>query len=444
MKENLNKIQKVMKIKKSNIKGADMGAFMKKDVPKGKFLGWYRGKLLNENQRNKLKDDGYVWVIDIDGKEMFIDGKPVKKNNKLRYVNGAKTKEQKKLVNVDSYQYNKQIRYRTIKKVKKGEELIIDYGDDYWEEESLKSKFEDYETKTKVQKAVKKGVLWCINLFEKEHNFNSQAPNYIVLLFGLLCLECKSKFSNLIQELLIETLERASKKIKTIYKNDGPELVPVFGVFGKLPKNEKTKELFNKFHSYYKCCTRKKMYEGNTSFNKSIKDKDFDSLSDEAVSYSFLRLSKKFNKNMKLPKDRLNQYKKELEKLEIPDLEKIDKENHSELDYHVTHVVFVYNLYNCDKNIRKTKLIKQCESYILKNSGRILKKSNDIDLIGETLDCMLVLKNRKWNKIWKKRYINHILKKQTKSGKWYTRGDKSLYDKFHGNWAVLGALYHLF
>jgi hypothetical protein len=442
MKENLNKIQKVMKIKKSNIKGADMGAFMKKDVPKGKFLGWYRGKLLNENQRNKLKDDGYVWVIDIDGKEMFIDGKPVKKNNKLRYVNGAKTKEQKKLVNVDSYQYNKQIRYRTIKKVKKGEELIIDYGDDYWEEneESIKDKFEDYETKTKVQKAVKKGVVWCINFFENERNFNNQATNYIILLRGMLCLKKDTGFYNLIQELTIQTLDRLSKKIRTVYKKDGIEMLYLFSIFNILPKNKLTKDLFNKFHSYYKRYASKQIYEGDSSFKMNLDRGKFDDISDEAVSYLFLRLSK--NKNLKLPKDRFNQYKRALEKLDISKL--VEKNNDpNDLDYHVTHVVFIYSSYGC-KKIRKNKLIKQCESYILKNSERILNKSKDVDLIGETLECMIILNNKKWNKIWKKRYINHIFKKQTKSGKWYTRGDKSSYDKFHSNWAILGALYHLF
>ena len=249
MNKNLNKIQNVIKIKKSNIKEADMGAFANKDLEKSTSLGWYRGKLMNEHQRNKLKDDGYVWVIDIKGKEMFIDAKPIKRNNKLRYVNGAKTKKQKKLVNVESYQYKEKIRYRTMKKIKKGEELIIDYGDNYWEEneESIKDKFEEYETETKIQFSVKKGLIWCINFFENERNFNNQAPNYIVLLFGLLCLNCKCGFSKLIQELLIETLVRASKKLKILYKNDGPELIPVFGVFGKLPKNKENKNFLTRF-----------------------------------------------------------------------------------------------------------------------------------------------------------------------------------------------------
>ena len=87
---------------------------------------------MNARQYDKVKNDDYIWSLEINRKEMFIDAKPIIKNNKLRYVNGAKTKAQKKKINVESYQYNKQIRYRTTKKVKEGQEFIIDYGDEYF------------------------------------------------------------------------------------------------------------------------------------------------------------------------------------------------------------------------------------------------------------------------------------------------------------------------
>ena len=62
----------------------------------------------------------------------YIDAQNKKKSNWLRYVNGAKTKSQKRKINVEAYQYGEKVFYRTIKKIKEKEELIIDYGDEYW------------------------------------------------------------------------------------------------------------------------------------------------------------------------------------------------------------------------------------------------------------------------------------------------------------------------
>lgn len=129
---NLKKIQSVISIKKSKIRNAGNGAFATKDLPKNYYLGWYRGKKLTEEQYQKQENDDYIWEVNDKNKIFYIDARPIKNNNKLRYVNGAKTKLQKKKVNVESYQYNKQIRYRTTKKVKSGDELLIDYGDEYF------------------------------------------------------------------------------------------------------------------------------------------------------------------------------------------------------------------------------------------------------------------------------------------------------------------------
>ena len=122
--------EKYLVIKKSNFKGAGQGAFAKIDIPKGTRLGYYRGKELSPKEYAKLKDSSYAWKID--GPVRYIDAKPIKTNNKLRFINGYKGKSQKKYENVESYQYRRQIWYRTIKKVKKGDELIIDYGEEYW------------------------------------------------------------------------------------------------------------------------------------------------------------------------------------------------------------------------------------------------------------------------------------------------------------------------
>ena len=127
---------KIISIKKSNIVSAGLGVFAYHDLRKGLTIGEYKGKVINKQEFEKLKDTRYIFEvnkkINTTYKLFYIDATKVKNSNWLRYVNGAKTREQKKKVNLYAYQYKEKVYYKTTKAIKKGEELLIDYGDSYW------------------------------------------------------------------------------------------------------------------------------------------------------------------------------------------------------------------------------------------------------------------------------------------------------------------------
>lgn len=130
---NIREYQKCLSIRPSRIIGAGLGIFANIDIKKDTELGWYRGNIITEKEWKNCKDDSYMWLITDDTeKNYYIDGKYIKNSNKLRYVNGCLTPGQIASVNVEAYQYGLKIWYRTIRKIKNGEELIIDYGKDYW------------------------------------------------------------------------------------------------------------------------------------------------------------------------------------------------------------------------------------------------------------------------------------------------------------------------
>ena len=305
--------------------------------------------------------------------------------------------------------------------------------------ESIKESLIRIKPKNKIQKSFINGIVWCINFLENERYFNSQAINYVLLLHGLCFIKKDRETDKLLLKLLQETIERISKKMDIIVKKDNEEILYILSSFGKL--KDLPKEVKLKIQRYYKSIKCKEIYEND--IDETIENEDYDSLSDEAVSHVFLSLAKKYNKEIKsFPVCRLDLYKKALNKFNIQDLEKTT-DDYNELDYHVTHVLFIYNSYNCTK-LKRNKTVKSVENYLVKNSRRILTKSKDIDLIAEVLDCMLVINNRNWNKTWKSKFVNKLLKKQNKSGMWSTKGDKTIYVRFHGNWACLGALYQMF
>lgn len=128
----LKEYQKNLVIKASNIKNAGLGLFAKVDIPRGAKLGWYRGTLMTSKEWERMDNDAYAWLLfDEFDREYYVDGRKKKRNNKLRYMNGAFTPGQFIKRNVIAYQCDDKIWYKTCRRVRKGEELIIYYGKDY-------------------------------------------------------------------------------------------------------------------------------------------------------------------------------------------------------------------------------------------------------------------------------------------------------------------------
>lgn len=124
----------LVELKKSKIRNAGTGVFAKTTIPTGTLIGPYHGRYMNLKQRNRVTDGTFIWKIHDD---LFIDAKRFKKNNPLRYVNGAKTKLQKEKINCEvkflgTDPNHLKVYYITTKNILPDEELIISYGNAYF------------------------------------------------------------------------------------------------------------------------------------------------------------------------------------------------------------------------------------------------------------------------------------------------------------------------
>jgi len=126
----------VLDIKPSNIKGAGNGLFARVALAsKYRLPVPYRGRRLDKNQVHRLRDGSYLFFLKeaaSSGGCAGIDARKVFKDNPLRYCNGARTPAQMKGVNVRASQRGKDIYFFTKRRIKAGEELLIDYGPQYW------------------------------------------------------------------------------------------------------------------------------------------------------------------------------------------------------------------------------------------------------------------------------------------------------------------------
>jgi hypothetical protein len=124
----------LLELRKSKIRNAGIGCFSKTIIPAGTIIGPYFGKYMTLKQRNRVADGTYIWKIH---DNLFVDAKNFKKNNPLRYVNGAKTPLQKSRINcevkfIGSNPKNLKVYYMTTKNILPDEELIISYGNKYF------------------------------------------------------------------------------------------------------------------------------------------------------------------------------------------------------------------------------------------------------------------------------------------------------------------------
>ena len=118
---------------RSTIKQAGYGVFTKRDLPAKTRIDEYLGEIINDEEGAKRQDKTYFFrVMHKDGNSHIIDALPHEHSNIMKFVNGVKTAQQRKRQNCEAYQRNNKIYYRTIRDVKAGEELLVDYGPTYW------------------------------------------------------------------------------------------------------------------------------------------------------------------------------------------------------------------------------------------------------------------------------------------------------------------------
>ena len=125
-------LEKHLVLKKSVLPGAGKGLYTKIDIPKGMAIVEYKGRLVNWNDvKHRDGHNGYLFRLNV---SKAIDALPYK-STFGRYANDARGFG--KITGVRNnceYTVRKNKCYITsIRKIHKGEELLVPYGKAYWD-----------------------------------------------------------------------------------------------------------------------------------------------------------------------------------------------------------------------------------------------------------------------------------------------------------------------
>jgi SET domain-containing protein len=137
-KKELQELKKMFDTKKyyldrSTIKQAGYGVYSKYDIPAKTRIDEYVGEIIDDEEGSKRQDKTYFFrVFHKDGTSHIIDALPNEHSNIMKFVNGVRTPQQRKRQNCEAYQRGNKIYFKTLRDVKAGEELFIDYGPTYW------------------------------------------------------------------------------------------------------------------------------------------------------------------------------------------------------------------------------------------------------------------------------------------------------------------------
>ena len=145
-----------LKVKPSTIDNAGDGLFTTVPLEKYTVLPPYQGHALSLaefRQMRGTKEMDYVWcplreasLFNFTDDQLMaaekagaattfcIDGRGKADENPTRFINAARSKEQCKKVNVKICEFGDVAYFRTTADIKKGAELITDYGSEYWED----------------------------------------------------------------------------------------------------------------------------------------------------------------------------------------------------------------------------------------------------------------------------------------------------------------------
>jgi SET domain-containing protein len=125
-------LEKQLIVKRSTLKGAGKGLFTTKDIPKGKKIVEYKGKITRWKEVNDRKGmNGYIYYVT---REHVIDAWETR-DALARYANDAKG-----LLRTDGLNNNCTYRIEglrvyiyAMRNIPAGSELFVGYGKEYWD-----------------------------------------------------------------------------------------------------------------------------------------------------------------------------------------------------------------------------------------------------------------------------------------------------------------------
>lgn len=443
-----------LQIRPSTIPAAGRGMFARRDISANTILGEYHGRRV-ETLRDvyALKDDRFVFTMTLpDRRPSWVDGNV--RSNYLRFVNGAKTAAQLKRVNVEAYQYGGALWVRAARSIRAGEELLLDYGEEYWEtyssadgikhrNDQLLDRIEgEIENSTDARiRAALRGMTWLLRQMSSSSAYYSFFAGYLWMFYEFRLSKCNALIVDISTRLLELELDGAQFRLEKMFKSNIDDKWRFISLIPILFEVEADIHVYAKF---YRSHFPRSLKYFDVSFNDSMANNDFEGMVEVLMDYCFLEMARRSSRHsrlFRLPESRFSKYWRAIKQYDIRALEAsvTNEVQQSDLDYQVTHLVMCRYGYGSRILAPASKFDTQIFDYLVRHEDRILADTEDLDLVAEFAYCYLILKKRK---PWVRNAISTILATQRADGSWGTEEEMraDIYNRCHPTWTAVSAL----
>lgn len=132
------KIYKGLKLKKSNIPGANIGLFATKEFKKGQKIADYRGRIMSQAEYDKL--DNWEGVYGVEIKKGEVMNADTTQDGLGRYANHCRPKNirakhckgNNAKISISHRGDDPKVSLKATKKIRPGQEIYVNYGPNYW------------------------------------------------------------------------------------------------------------------------------------------------------------------------------------------------------------------------------------------------------------------------------------------------------------------------
>ncbi len=359
-------------------------------------------------------------------------------------------------MNVETYQYGGDLRFRAKRRIHAGEELILDYGAEYWQTYSSTdgikhrndvlldeiAKELDKCTDTKIR-AVLRGMAWLLEQMSSVSAYYAFFVGYLWMFYEFRLSRCHPVIMNLATKVLELELDGAQFRLEKMFK---PNVDDKWRFISFIPMLSEVQADAHEYAKFYRSYFPRSLKYFDVAFNEHRQFDDFEGMVEVLMDYCFIEMARHDNRHLRLfrlPESRFSQYWQVIRRYDVHALESsvTNDDDQFELDYQITHLVMCRRGYGSRVLARATKFDTQLTDYLMRHESRILEEADDLDLVAELAYCYSVLNTQE---TWIQKAIDRILVVQNADGSWGTKEELRLdtYNRMHATWTAVTALCH--
>lgn len=289
---------------------------------------------------------------------------------------------------------------------------------------------------SRKREAIIKGMLWTLDFVQDNNNFKFIFRNYIPMLYEISVIGSDDTIRDVARRLIRNEAARGEKYIEEEFdENTEEDLVLIIGILGRVnaPADRYIERQRKSNPGYDGENCRDKFY-------RAVQILDYDKLTDALSDYSHFRFSYGPGRviGLRVPKDYRDEFIRVCSDLPFK-YSLADRDGYHDQNYFATHAIFAMTGYG-EYPLPDNRFARRLKRYINDNFPTVYSKVDDIDLLGEYVECMKIIGLGRDELVHEAE--ERIIRRQGADGSWTKTGgrDNDPYDLFHPAWTSITAL----